>query len=57
MSDLDLIYSALLRAERRFEEWTERDPTMLPREARLGQLVIQTIREEVGNGMSKDASQ
>lgn len=54
MTDADLIYNALLRAEKRLEEWPERDPTMRPEWARLGQLVIQTIREEIGNGLSKE---
>lgn len=53
MNDADLIYNALLRAERRLEEWTERDPTMLPRESRLGFLIINAIREEVGAGLAK----
>lgn len=55
MTDADLIYNALLRAERRFEEWPECDPTMSPREARLGLLVIQSIREELGNGLTKES--
>ena len=53
MTDADLIYNALLRAERRMEEWTERDPTMLPRESRLGFLVINAIREEIGRGLAE----
>ena len=52
MTDADLIYNALLRAEKRFEAWAARDPTMPPQMARLGELVVQTIREEIGNGMA-----
>lgn len=57
MTDVDLIYNALLRAERYLEEWPERDPTMQPREARLGFLIIETIRREIGNGLAKEGPQ
>ena len=55
MSDADLIYNALLRAERKLEEWPARDPTMRDDFSRLGFLIINAIREEVGNGLSKEA--
>jgi hypothetical protein len=54
VTDADLIYNALLRAERRLEEWPDRDPTMRPEQARFGMLVIQSIREEIGSGLAKE---
>jgi hypothetical protein len=57
MTDVDLIYAALLRAERKMEEWPARDPTMRVLHARLGFLIIQTIRQEIGNALAKSEGQ
>jgi aspartate oxidase len=54
VSDADLIYNALLRAERKLAEWPQHDPTMPDDFARLGFLIIETIRGEVGNGLRKE---
>lgn len=55
--DADLIYNAILRAERRFEEWPERDPTMPDHSARLAYLIINTIRTEIGRGIAREHPQ
>lgn len=55
VSDADLIYAALLRAEQYLEAWPERDPTMRADQARLGFLIIETIRREIGNGLAEAA--
>jgi hypothetical protein len=51
-SGAETVYHALLRAERALEEWPARDPTMSAHDARLGFLIIQTIRHEVGQGLA-----
>lgn len=55
MTDADLIYDALLRVEKRFE-------ADLPADAQgavmalhlLAMGIVQTIREEIGNGLAKE---
>jgi hypothetical protein len=54
MTDADLIYNALLRAERRMEALAARDTAMGGALADLGNAIIKTIREEVGNGLAKE---
>ncbi len=53
MTDADLIYNAILRAERKLEEWPERDPTLTEREARLLFLALNTLRIEIGRGIAE----
>lgn len=53
MTDADLIYNALLRAERRLEE-TASD-ARYPHAADLARpalIALQTIREEIGNALA-----
>jgi hypothetical protein len=54
MSDADLIYSALLRAERKLEKAVElagSSPTVTHLTAAM--VTARTIREEIGNGLAK----
>lgn len=56
MSDADLIYNACLRAERRIEERIEKLQAS-PETAFSLQLcltTIQTLRGEIGNGLSRE---
>lgn len=55
MKDAELIYSALLRAERRMEHGIVHETnagTAAFRKLQLG--VVQAIREEIGNGIAKE---
>ena len=56
MTYADLIYNALLRAERRLEADLEALPIGSPQSYRAsGVLVaVMTIREEIGKGLAKD---
>ena len=53
MTDADLIYNALLRAERRLEERYAPDASAIARLAALQAVII--IREEIGNGIAARA--
>lgn len=57
MSDAELIYAALLRAERRLEERAERAPhgthAVVQQELRPMQLAVLLIREEIGRGLAE----
>lgn len=53
MTDADLIYNALLRAERRYEAAAARTREDATRAYRMfAKDIIQIIREEVGNGLA-----
>lgn len=55
MTDADLIYNALLRAEQRLEQ-TACDPAF-PQAAELARVALiaaQTIRQEIGNGLARE---
>lgn len=56
MTDADLIYNACLRAERKFEALAKKaDPEGTgPAFAKLARLTIQSLREEIGNGLTKE---
>lgn len=56
MTDADLIYNALLRAERRVETATAREASEPAKQALMlfGLSIIQTIREEIGCGLAKE---
>lgn len=56
MTDADLIYNALLRAERRAEMWTDAaagadHAASFVFKANL--MAVQLIREEIGNGLAQ----
>jgi len=57
MSDADLIYNACLRAERRIEERISllQQGDMQGTGLRLSLFAIQTLREEVGTGMTRES--
>lgn len=59
MSDADLIYNACLRAERRLEEMIERAPygdrAIVRSEVSIAMDAIRTLREEIGNGLSRES--
>lgn len=55
MTDADMIYNAILRAERRLEA-TAHDPNF-PQAADLARpafIALQTLREEIGNGLANE---
>jgi len=56
MTDADLIYNALLRAEKRLEDKADSYPK--GGDMRTGVLIglacLITLREEIGNGLSKE---
>lgn len=56
MRDADLIYNALLRAERRLEAAFEDLPIGSPQSswASAALAAVLTIREEIGNGLSQE---
>lgn len=54
MSDADLIYNAMLRAERRMEELMNQLPADAGHSARVAFAAIHIIREEIGNGLSTE---
>lgn len=55
MTDADLIYNALLRAEKRLED-VARDLTHPQTERALVALTaVQIIREEIGNGLARES--
>jgi len=55
MSDADLVYNALLRAERRLEAIaTDGNFPLAADLARPALIALQTLREELGNGLSKE---
>lgn len=55
MSDADLVYNALLRAERRLEAIaTDGNHPLAADLARPALIALQTLREELGNGLSKE---
>lgn len=56
MSDADLIYNACLRAERKLEERAENlggSPDVAIH-VQVCLTAIQTLREEIGNGLSRE---
>jgi hypothetical protein len=56
MTDADLIYSALLRAERRLEAIaTDGNYPIAADLARPALIALQTLREEIGNGLTREA--
>lgn len=56
MTDADLIYNALLRAEKKVEAFLQPDdPPEAQAQAHLAMGIIQTIREEIGNGLAERA--
>lgn len=57
MSDADLIYNACLRAERRIEERViaQKGNPNTEYVLHLVQSVFQTLREEIGNGLSRES--
>jgi hypothetical protein len=55
MTDADLIYKALLRAERRLEPELQQPGPDGAWEIRSGAiLALRLIREEIGNGLSRE---
>ena len=57
MTDADLIYNALLRAERRLERKAAADTTLTGAYARLAFTIVEGIRQEVGAGLAaRDAT-
>lgn len=54
MRDAELIYNAILRAERKMETHPEVDPTCSPETANLARFILQVIRTEIGNGMDSE---
>ncbi len=52
MTDAELVYNACLRAERRVEFDMLPGATEDARELRASLLAIQTIRDEIGNGLA-----
>lgn len=55
MGDASLIYYALLRAERRFEQRSKELGTTIGAALAVhAVVVIQAIREELGNGLARD---
>jgi hypothetical protein len=55
MTDADLIYNALLRAERRAEDWARAyDEEATRRIAGIALTAIRFVREEICNGLSKE---
>lgn len=55
MTDADLVYAALLRAERRLEELRENTttPELVPYMA-TAHKAVQVIREEIGTGLARE---
>lgn len=54
MSDADLIYNACLQAEKRLEAMEKAAAPGTSALVRLSLLAIQTLREEIGNGLSRE---
>lgn len=55
MSDADLIYNACLRVEKRLESAMEEAiSTARYQEALAAYSVVQILREEIGNGLSRE---
>lgn len=55
MTEADIIYNALLRAERRMEAIaTDGNRPLAADIARPALAALQMLREEIGNGLSKD---
>lgn len=55
MTDADLIYNALLRAERRLEAIaTDGNHPLAADLARPALIAVQTVREELGIGLTND---
>jgi hypothetical protein len=55
VTDADLIYNALLRAERRIEEEIAKPGPDGVWEVRSGAfLALRVLREEIGNGLAKE---
>jgi hypothetical protein len=58
MTDADLIYNALLRAERRLEEALKEPGPDGAWEIRSGAfLAFRVLREEIGNGIARERPQ
>lgn len=56
MKDAELIYSALLRAERRAEDAAKEAPEPEKQKLVSVWLAVSTIREEIGNGLALEAA-
>lgn len=57
MTDADLIYNACLRAERRLEEQIPAGYAAVTHELTMlmaALLAVHTLREEIGNGLTKE---
>ena len=55
MTDADLIYNACLRAEKRLEAIAKSPVHPDLPIARAALLAVQTLREEIGTGMTKES--